>query len=236
VLPSANVTLMVNLHEDEFRTYDAPGAAAPTRTGGAVLIGPRGRPTVIDTEEQRGVVEVTFTLGAALALFGVPVSELEGRLVELGALWGRDGRLLRERLLDAATPERRLATVERVLCAHLAANVGLDPAVAHAAAAFDRGLSVAAVAADAGMAPKRFARRFRERVGLAPKRYSRVRRLQRVIASIGGAEPVRWADVAAAHGFFDQAHLVNEFRELTGVTPAAYRARSAAEPNHVPVD
>jgi AraC-like DNA-binding protein len=226
---------MVNLHEDEFRTYEGAAGPAVSRTGGAIFAGPRSRHLVIDTEEQRSLVEVTFELGGAAYFFGVPMSAVRDRLVELEALWGRDGRLLRERLLAAATPERRLLLVEAVLRDHLAEGSRLDPVVAVAASRIERGLSVAAVAAELEISPRRFTGRFRERVGLGPKRYSRVRRLQRLVGSIDPAVPTRWVDAAAAHGFADQAHLINEFREMTGVTPTAYRARSATEPNHLPV-
>src|SRR5215467_9612067 len=82
VMPTATVRLMLNLHEDEFRTYAAPEALAPVRTCGAVLAGPRSRHIVIDTEEQRSLVEVTFELGGALLFFGVPMSAVRDQLVE----------------------------------------------------------------------------------------------------------------------------------------------------------
>jgi AraC-like DNA-binding protein len=44
-----------------------------------------------------------------------------------------------------------------------------------------------------------------------------------------------WAEVAAEYGYTDQAHLIHDFRDLTGITPTAFRPRSAAERNHVPV-
>jgi AraC-like DNA-binding protein len=234
ILPTATVSLMVNLHEDEFRTYDAPEAPAAERTAGAVLAGPRSRHVVIDAEEQRSLVEVTFELGGALPLFGVPMSAVRDQLVELEALWGRDGRLLRERLLEVATAQQRLSLVEAVLCARLAGQPKPNPLLAGAAAAFERGLPVAAVADEVGMLQRRFTRHFTESVGLTPKRYSRVRRLQRVLGAVQAGVADSWAEVAATHGFADQAHLVNDFRELTGVTPTAYRSRSAAERNHVP--
>lgn len=86
-----------------------------------------------------------------------------------------------------------------------------------------------------GLLPKRFVRRFRDQVGLTPKRFSRVRRLQRVLRAVEQSGEVNWAETAAAHGYCDQAHLINDFRELTGITPTAYRARSAQEWNHVPL-
>ncbi|WP_432898817.1 hypothetical protein ACQP1S_22480 [Micromonospora matsumotoense] len=40
--------------------------------------------------------------------------------------------------------------------------------------------------------------------------------------SNGGAEPVgNWAELAVRGGYYDQAHLIREFREFTGATPAA---------------
>jgi len=43
------------------------------------------------------------------------------------------------------------------------------------------------------------------------------------------ALPAPLAEVAAAHGFYDQSHLVREFRRETGLTPRAYRQRYAAQ-------
>lgn len=230
VLPTGRTCLMVNLHEDEFRTYHGEGYATVRRTRGAVLAGPRVGHAVIDTEEQRCLVEVSFAVGGAAPFFREPPA---GELVELEKLWGRDGAVLRERLLEAATPEEALHVLEAALLEHVVRPLEPDPVVALAAAAFERGLPVKDVSERAGLLPKRFVRRFRDVVGLTPKRYSRVRRLQRVLGAVAQEGDVDWAATAAEHGFCDQAHLIHDFRELTGLTPTAYRARSPAERNHV---
>jgi AraC-like DNA-binding protein len=226
---------MVNLHEDEFRTYEGPEHETVQRTRGTVLAGPRARHTVIDTEEQRCLVEVNFELGGAAPFFTVPASATRDELVDLEELWGRDGAVLRERVLEAVTPDQKLQAVEAALLEHLARPSETDPALAFALAAFERGFSVADVTSRLGLLPKRFVRRFREQVGLTPKRFSRVRRLQRVLRAVEKGGHVNWADTAARHGYCDQAHLINDFRELTGITPTAYRARSGEEWNHVPL-
>jgi AraC-like DNA-binding protein len=226
---------MVNLHEDEFRTYEGLGHETVHRTHGAVLAGPRARHTVIDTEEQRCLVEVNFELGGAAPFFTVPPSATRDELIELEALWGRGGAVVRERVLEAVTPDEKLQAVEAVLLEHLARPSEADPALAFAVAAFERGFSVSDVTCRLGLLPKRFVRRFRDHVGLTPKRFSRIRRLQRVLRTIGEGSHENWAQTGARHGYCDQAHLINDFRELTGITPTAYRARSAGEWNHVPL-
>ena len=56
-----------------------------------------------------------------------------------------------------------------------------------------------------------------------------------IAGAIINPDAVDWAEVAAEHGYADQAHLIHDFRSLTGITPSAYRPRSVAERNHVPV-
>ena len=88
VLPSGHVSLMVNLHEDEFRSYHGPDYASVRRTRGAAFTGPQARHTVIDIEEQRCLVYVSFRLGGAAAFFDAPLDETTDELVDLEDLWG----------------------------------------------------------------------------------------------------------------------------------------------------
>ena len=49
VLPSGTMGLMINLDEDELRTYCGPGTVITCRAPGAALCGPDPRAVVIDT-------------------------------------------------------------------------------------------------------------------------------------------------------------------------------------------
>jgi AraC-like DNA-binding protein len=126
--------------------------------------------------------------------------------------------------------------LEAVLLDHLVDPQNPDPAIPFAASAFERGVPVSEVTSRLGLAPKTFVQRFRRRVGLTPKLFSRVRRLQRVVRSIHESGAADWSELAAEHGYADQAHLIHDFRDLTGMTPTAYRPRSDEERNHVPVE
>jgi len=235
ILPGGRAHVMVNLYEDEFRTYHGADSGTIRRTIGAIFEGPASHARVIDTRLQRSLVSVNFKLGGAAAFLKTPISEARDELVELDRLWGTDGAVLRERLLEAPSPEAKLRALETALLEQLDTRSKPDPAIAFAAALFERGVSVKEVSSRTGLLPKTLVRRFRAFVGLTPKRFSRVRRLQRMVGSIRDPRDVDWCEMAAVHGYADQAHLVHDFRELTGLTPTEYRPRSTDERNHVPV-
>ena len=83
-------------------------------------------------------------------------------------------------------------------------------------------LRVEALCEELGWSRKRLAARFRDEVGLPPKTVARLLRLERAIelAGLGAA----WAEVAYACGYYDQSHLANEFRRITGASPTQYLA------------
>jgi AraC-like DNA-binding protein len=234
IVPNGHAHLMINLAEDAFRTYDRVRPALMTRHAGAVLAGPHAQSVVLDTRQMRWLTAVEFRAGGAGHFFGMPASEASDQVVSLDVLWHRGGAMLRERLLDACSPQERFAVIEELLLGHL--DERFDPAVAWAIGALQGGMRISEVVSRLGLAPRTFERRFAGRVGLTPKRFSRVRRLQRVLRSIRTGPPTDWTALAIKHGYYDQSHLVHEFRELADITPAAYRPHSAARNNHIPID
>ena len=132
----------------------------------------------------------------------------------------------------AATPEDALGVTEDVLLGQLTQTVP-DPAVRSAACALSQGVPVGEVADGLGLLPRTLRRRFTAQVGLTPKRFARVRRLQAVVRDLDGQVQADWAAVAARHGYADQPHLTDEFRELVGVTPSEYLRARINGPNHL---
>ena len=241
ILPGPETGLWVNLNRDAFRSFGDTGQVH--QVPGAMVAGPTDRASVIEFEQGHAHVSVTFTLGGAACFFAAPVALLRDDLVPLEALWGRSGACLRERLLEAPTPEDALAVMEDALLQRLtngfgssslgSASPGPDPAVVAAAGALSRGVRVGEVSVALGLLPRTLRRRFTAHVGLSPKRFARVQRLQRVVRNLDGRTQADWAAVAAEHGYADQPHLADEFRELAGVTPTEYLRSRVNGPNHL---
>ena len=73
---------------------------------------------------------------------------------------------------------------------------------------------VAALTAATGWSHRHLATRFRQQVGLSPKAFGRVLRFQRAVDLLRAPAPPALAEIAASCGYFDQAHLNRDFREL----------------------
>ncbi len=233
IVPSGQIHLMINLAEDEFRTYPRASRDEVTRHPGAFLAGPHARPIVLDTHDFRWLAAVQFRPGAAAAFFSMPMTETRDQVVDLADLWRSDGVSLRERLLEAPTPGEKLAVLEACLLDHL--HPRFDPAIAWAVALLRQSVPVAVVACRLGLQPKTLTRRFSAWTGLPPKRFARVCRLQSVLRTVRQASTIDWCGLAAQHGFADQAHLAHEFRALAGITPSEYKPASPRRGNHIPV-
>jgi AraC-like DNA-binding protein len=237
VLPSGAPQLVVNLAEDQTRVYrEAPSGLICVTAPGSILSGITSHAQIIDTDEQAYVAGVSFRPGGTLPFVAQPADELAGTDVPLDAIWGgATTRWLRERLLSARAPADALDVLERALW-DMWRDRGWHPAVAFALDVFRARPSVARVAsvtAAVGLSEKRFIERFKSEVGVTPKRYCRLLRFQQVVATAHVLRDADWADVAASCGYADQAHLIHEFREFSGMTPRAYEQGKTAFQNHV---
>ena len=180
-----------------------------------VAIGPRTRGSYHRTQVTPTCVRIRLRPGRARAVLGVPAHELVDRAVRLTDLWGPAARsLLDEVPADPAVVLSRLAA---------ALDARRGPADESVLTAAMRELSASARLADTaariGVSERHLRNLFARDVGVSPKHFARISRVRRVL-SLAGRE--RWATVADEAGFFDQAHMISDFRSLMGVSPGAY--------------
>ncbi|MEO6396195.1 MAG: helix-turn-helix domain-containing protein [Devosia sp.] len=187
-------------------------------------------------------VGVSFKPGGSYAFLGVPVSELHSRVVPLDAIWGSDAAEIRERLYDAATPQRRFALFERLLLARLQDRS--DPAriVRYAAGQIVQwhgAVRIGELCHEVGVSHKHLITLFNRVVGCAPKELARLCRFEHALASIDVSRPVRWTSLAHEGDYFDQSHFSRDFEAYAGLTPASYlekrRLVHAEAPDHASV-
>jgi len=238
LLPTGTIELVINLHEDEVRTYDPDDLERCMRHPGSVVVGMHNRYFVLDTAEQNDVIGIHFRPGGAYPFLAPPSDAFSNCHVDLEAVWGLEARELRQRLLAAATPEARFALLEDTLLARLRRAPEPHAAVLHALRCIDSAPhlhTIGRLTERLGLRPKRFIQLFTQQVGLTPKVYCRVQRFQRVIQNVQRQQRVDWAGVAAGCGYYDQAHFIRDFRAFSGLSPGGYLGQRGEYLNHVPI-
>jgi AraC-like DNA-binding protein len=191
------------------------------------LVGARAAPLVVDGACARSYLEVWLAPLAAYTLLGLPMEELSGHTVDLVEVLGADGGRLAEQLRASPSWRRRFALLDRFLLKRLEGGRQPSDEVGWAWQRLVRtggAVTIGRIAGEVGWSHKHLIARFRQQVGLAPKTAARLVRFDAVGRRLEGQAP-DWADLARDAGYADQAHLVRDFRQLTGMTPTAYLAQ-----------
>jgi AraC-like DNA-binding protein len=198
------------------------------RVGVPLVLGPRTEPLRPPVEEGDLVHGVRLWPGAAAAVLRTDVPALRDRVVPLEQVMPGDwaGRF-RAAVSDAADDAAAVRRLDEALSPLVARRVDLDAAVMRAVFAIVHAqgqVAIGRLAQDCGLSERHLRRRFVAAVGLSPKELARIRRLRASLVEALADPQRRWVELAAACGYADQAHLVREYRRLSGLAPEAFLA------------
>jgi AraC-like DNA-binding protein len=173
-------------------------------------------------------VQMNFTPVGAARFLGLPLGELANRVVDLDDVLGPAARRLAEQLAEAPGWVARFALLDRFILERLREARPVAPFVAWAwqrLAQSDGGCAIGALATEIGCSRKHLIHGFRAELGLPPKTVARILRFQRATGLIQRDNGVRWAELALDCGYYDQAHLIRDFREFADSTPDEFLRR-----------
>lgn len=218
VLPDGASRLLVVLHS----------GAASIQVAGA-----SASPVVLSMRGHMHGLSIALRPGATLALFGIPADELAGRAVPWSDIVPKAHRDLPEQLAAAADDAARAGVVLASLGAmHRPQDPGSRRRAAHVAGRLQAsagGISVRALAAELALSERRLQQLFAAQIGLAPSVWRRLQRLHGTLRLLRTAETPQWAQMALDNGYYDQSHMINEFRALCGLTPLQFLRRVASD-------
>jgi AraC-like DNA-binding protein len=232
------VDIVIPLLQDSLVRFDSVSASQAVHYRGGIVSGAHDRYVVRGVAGASAVIGVHFRPGGAAPFFAGALGGLHNRTELLDALWGPAAIALRERLQHAPTLAQRFRLVEDALLAREPATHRLDTPVLQALQVLGRDPSVArvdSVQRASGYSPQQFIRRFDSLVGVTPKHFARVLRFNALLRHVVRVSPRDWAALAAEGGYYDQSHMIHEFRRLAGITPARYAPARSDQPTHVPL-
>jgi AraC-like DNA-binding protein len=193
------------------------------------VAGLRNRQVTTRHEGRSFGIHVNVSPPAAHRLFGLPLHELAERQIPLEDVV--DEPFLVERLQDAESWDERFRFLDDLLTRRLAEAPPPSREIVWAwkrLAEEDGDVRIGELARELGWSRKRIAARFRDHIGLTPKRTARLLRFERARELAETPAPPDWARIAREAGYYDQAHLINEFRSFTGRTPETFFQDMAA--------
>jgi len=194
--------------------------------GTSVVAGVQTHKFVRVLEGQSGVFGVKFRPGGFRPFLGAPVSKLADRLVPAHRILGRDVDALQSIVLSSAKENAKVEAADNFFRARLPEP---DPAIALVGQIVERILKdpeikkVDDLTRIAGMGKRALQRLFNEYVGVSPKWVIRRYRLHEVIETFNSRTRPEWVQLALDLGYFDQAHLINDFKTIVGYTPTEYQ-------------
>lgn len=194
--------------------------------GALYVAGPDTGPVFTPLGPDAQLIGMRFLPGSGPDVLGVPAATLRDARVDLEALWGAEARRLAEWLWQTPDHAGVASRLQRAVGARLGQHIP-DPlvkAVAEAAAATDPSgrFSVAALADGLGYSERQLRRRCLDAFGYGPATLRRVLRFHRAVTLARSGRFGSYADLAAALGYTDQAHLGHDVRDLAGVPLAAF--------------
>jgi AraC-like DNA-binding protein len=227
-VPSRDVALIINF--GPAFVVAGPGDRPAPVTCGSFVAGLHDAPALVAATGPSDCLQVDFTPLGAYQFFGVPMVSLTGRTVALAEILGPAAATrLVEQLRDAPSWEARFALLDTLIAARLAAAPPpcdrLTWAWERLHAAHGR-CDIAALATGIGWSTRHLIARFRDGFGLPPKTLARVLRFDHAVRLLQRRDAAPdWVALASACGYYDQAHLIRDFRAFSGQTPAAFARR-----------
>ena len=207
------------------------GAGIESRIASSCLIGPLTRWHDNQVTGSLRTFCVHFTPLGANLLLQLHGCNFQDRAVAFGDVL--DGAVAAracrwsDQVAQAAGFAARIALADRFLLDQLCrARAHFDlvaAAIAQIGQAREGVCRVSRLATGLACSERTLRRRFHEELGISLKRFARITRFRQAHAFLQGAGGADWASAIARFGYVDQAHLIHEYREFAGTTPARFR-------------
>jgi AraC-like DNA-binding protein len=227
-LPSPYLTMILTL-DDPLVVDRHPDPAQAPGSYRTLLGGLHTVPVLLSHDGRQSGIQVALHPLGVRRLLGLPAGALGGLDVHGTEILGSTAVELHERLRLSPSWASRFQLLDDTLlrlCSDVAEPAAPDGEVTEAWRLLLRGEhTVAEVAETVGWSPRRLSARFGAELGVPPKAAAKIARFDRARHRLQAATGVlRLADLAAECGYYDQAHLARDFRELAGLPPSEWLA------------
>lgn len=154
-----------------------------------------------------------------------PLQELIGKLIPLSDVFSLPMAII-EQIAECTYFHQRIAAFEQfILSIQLSLSLNLNM-VEYAIQQIYRSkgtISIKELSRDIGFTEQYIRRKFTEKIGFSPKQFSKIVQFQNVIEDFILFTNNSTQDIIYDIGFYDQAHFIKVFKQMTNFTPKQYQ-------------
>lgn len=189
------------------------------------VIGQLTRPLGIEPTGETGIFSVRFHPNGFLPFATVPIKNMENTAVSLEKLFGKDGQKIEQQILKANSTSDRIKLIETFLLNRVTDIETIDRIVKSTVETIltaNGQLSVDELSELTNVNRRQLVRKFSSTIGLSPKQLSKTIRLQATLKMLLSNQFTSLTALAHENEYYDQAHFIKDFKELTGFTPKEF--------------
>ncbi len=182
------------------------------------------------------LLQIVFTPGALFRLTGIPSEEIANSYLDANDFFPGETALVNRQLCDCKTYNEMIGVADSFLLRVIKKKAldahRLDAAcqrlISHA-----ENYSVDWLARASCLSIRQFERKFRERMGVSPKYFARLARFEKAFRMKNMHPAKDWLSIALHCGYYDYQHLVRDYHDFTGQTPADFHLTDMSAPERL---
>ncbi|KGE12845.1 helix-turn-helix domain-containing protein [Sphingobacterium deserti] len=179
----------------------------------------------LSANKKVAIFGVYFQPYAISYLFNVSAAEITNRNIAIADFLGKEGVLLEERIMNCLNTAERINIITSFIekkSRDLSPNLKMTM---HSVGCLNRNsgnLKIQDLLRSHFLSQRQFERNFKFYTGFSAKYFSRIVRFEKSIVIAYGQHHSTLTKLALGSGYFDQAHMVRDYKEFTGKNPSAY--------------
>ena len=193
------------------------------------VIGQLTGPYEVEPTGETGIFSVRFHPNGFLPFATIAIKEMENTAVSLEKLFGKDGKEIEQKVLNANSTPERIKLVETFLLSRLTDTETIDRIVRSTVETIltaNGQLTIDELSKQTNINRRQLERKFSSAIGLSPKQLSKIIRLQATLKMLLSKKFTSLTALAYESEYYDQAHFIKDFKELTGFTPKEFYGNS----------
>lgn len=188
----------------------------------AMIIGPQTKPVTLNLRKKHTNLIVILKPGGLYRLLGIPLREIVDCDFDARLILGKEITSVLEQLMNTLGNEERNKIIQDYLVSkliYLKSERIIDLAMLQLVKT-QGNLSMDFLASQACLSVRQLERQSLERIGLSPKYFARMVRFSEAYKFKERNPHCSWSAICYRFGYFDQMHLIRDFKSFTGIKPS----------------